>query len=340
MTAFTVAIGAAFAQTKVTLNFQVGGKTRSTAIYVPSAATKPPVVFFIHGANGSGSNFENETKGDVIADREKFIAVYPSASSNGAAGVWDDMQGKGNFPFFLAILDTLDARYHIDRDRVYMTGFSQGGFISYAAACFYSDIFAAVAPVSGHTMKSCAIKRPVPVFMTFGAQEGTSFFDDLTYWNGLNKCPDTPASKGPYPSSKPTSKVGRITYGPCDKGTQVILDSISGQGHQWPGTNNINQADEVWTFFKTYSLATTTGIGSSHSIRKNAAFSVNYVAGQVFLKGMEGETQVQVTDAEGKEIATVMTSQHRFDFKGRPSGIYLATVEEKGRRRSEKFMVP
>ena len=69
-------------QTKETLSFQVEGQTRSSAIYVPTGIENPPVVFFIHGANGSGGAFENETKGDVTADREKFIAVYPSASSN------------------------------------------------------------------------------------------------------------------------------------------------------------------------------------------------------------------------------------------------------------------
>src|SRR5687768_1006916 len=113
----------ASAQTKSTLSFQVGGKARHASLYVPSGINKPPVVFFVHGANGSGSNFENETKGDVTAEREKFIAVYPSASSNGAGGVWEDMSGTGNFPFFLAIIDTLAARHAIDRSRVYMTGF-------------------------------------------------------------------------------------------------------------------------------------------------------------------------------------------------------------------------
>ena len=65
-------------------------------------------------------------------------------------GTWADMQGTTNFPFFLAVIDTVDARYHIDRNRVYMTGFSQGGMIGFVASCSYANVFAAVAPVSGH----------------------------------------------------------------------------------------------------------------------------------------------------------------------------------------------
>ena len=74
-----------FAQT-VKLSMQVGGKTRTCMVHVPSRATKAPLVFFVHGANGSGAAFESETKGDATADREKFIAAYPSASSDGSTG--------------------------------------------------------------------------------------------------------------------------------------------------------------------------------------------------------------------------------------------------------------
>ena len=147
------------------------------------------------------------------------------------------MQGTGNFPFFRAVLDTLEARYKIDRNRVYMTGFSQGGFISFAAACFFSDLFAAVAPVSGHSMTACTLKRPFPVFLTFGANEDKAYFvKDTDVWLKLNKCPSTPPTiTRPYPASNPNSKATRVSYGPCEGGTSVLMDSISQQGHQWPG---------------------------------------------------------------------------------------------------------
>jgi poly(3-hydroxybutyrate) depolymerase len=332
-----------FAQTKATLTIQVAGKTRSCAFYVPSGISKPPVVFFVHGATGSGGNFENETKGDATADKAKFIALYPSASSTGASGTWEDMGGTGNFPFFQALLDTMDARYHIDRDRIYMTGFSQGGFISFAAACFFSDVFAAVAPVSGHSPASCTVKRPVPVYMTFGAQEGAaSFLKDRDYWLKWDKCPATGTGTitKPFPASLPNSKNVRVTYGPCEEGSQVLVDSIVGQGHQWPSASNGVQADLVWDFFKQYSLKGTTGVAPHRAPASRQPFAAAYSAGVVRLGGVPDGTPVQVKNAKGERVATAITKQNRFGFAGRPSGVYLIETAGSEGATAGKIFVP
>jgi poly(3-hydroxybutyrate) depolymerase len=328
-----------FAQTTQTLSMQVGGKTRSTVIHAPAGISNPPVVFFIHGANGSGAAFESETKGNTTADREKFIAVYPSASSNGSGGTWDDMSGTTNFPFFFAILDTLDARYKIDRNRIYMTGFSQGGMISYAAACFYSDKFAAVAPVSGHSNSTCALKRPVPLFMTFGTNDigpTSSFVADLTLWNKWNKCPSTATVTHPYPASNPNSGVTRAAYGPCDQGSSVMLDSIQGEGHQWPAANRLNQADEVWAFFKQYSLSGTTAARPAAAAARGP-IQAAFAGGMVRLGGVAEGARVRVTDTQGRLVASATVRQGRFDFRNRPRGLYLI---EAGDAVPSKFIVP
>ena len=330
-----------FAQTKATLSLQVGGKTRSCAIYVPSGISKPAVVFFVHGAGGSGGNFENETKGDVTAEREKFIALYPSASSTGGGGTWEDMQGTGNFAFFQAVLDTMDARYKIDRSRIYMTGFSQGGFISFAAGCFFSDVFAAVAPVSGHSGTSCTVKRPVPMFMTFGAQEGAaSFLKDRDVWLKLNKCPSTETITKPYPASKTTSKAVRVAYGPCDQSSQVLVDSIIGQGHQWPSANNLVQADEVWAFFKQYSLSGATAVAPRKAELAERQISVAYAAGMVRLDGVPEASRIKVTDSKGKVVATAIATRSQFAFKDKPSGVYLVEVGGSESSMAKRFVVP
>jgi poly(3-hydroxybutyrate) depolymerase len=328
------------AQTNVTLNLSVGGKPKSTVVHVPSNADKPPVVFFVHGANGTGPNFQRETNGDATADREKFIAVYPSAGGN---NIWDDMFGTGNFPFFLAILDTLDARYKIDRDRVYMTGFSQGGMISYAAACYYSEVFAAVAPVSGHGRGPCTIKRPVPVFMTFGTQEGSSsFMGDRDLWLGLNKCPSTaPTLTKPYPANKTNSKAGRAVYSNCAEGSSVVIDSITGQGHQWPSASNLNQADEVWAFFKQYSLKPDpTPALQSKPAPSHGSFMAFYQSGVVRLSGLDFDCKVSVTNAKGQVVANVNTVDRQFSFKDKPSGIYWVRLDNGSSASPQKLILP
>lgn len=330
-----------YAQTKTTLSIQVAGKTRSCAVYVPSGISKPPVVFFVHGATGSGGNFENETKGDVTAEKEKFIALYPSASSTGASGTWDDMQGTGNFPFFMALLDTMDARYKIDRSRIYMTGFSQGGFISFAAACFYSDVFAAVAPVSGHSGSSCTLKRPVPMYMTFGAQEGAaSFLKDRDSWLKWDKCPSGETITKPFPASLTNSKNVRVTYGPCDQGSQVLVDSIIGQGHQWPSASNGVQADLAWAFFKQYSLSGTTALRRPESFASRTAFSAGYAAGMVRVDGLPDGARLEVTDPKGEIVATAITEHNGFGFKGKPSGVYMVRLAGAEGSVAKKIIVP
>ncbi|HLP40311.1 MAG TPA: PHB depolymerase family esterase [Fibrobacteria bacterium] len=329
------------AQTNTTLTLQVEGKTRSCVIHVPSGIDKPPVVFFVHGANGSGGAFRTETRGDATADRGKFIAAYPSASSNGSAGIWADMRGTGEFSFFLAVLDTLDARYKIDRQRVYMTGFSQGGIISYAAACFYSDVFAAVAPVSGHAITPCTLKRPVPVHMTFGTSEGSpSFVQDFNAWQRLNSCPSTPPTiTRPYPATSPNSRVTQVRQGPCAQGSSVVMDSVSGQGHQWPGANNLVQADEVWTFFKQYSLEGATNSRSRKEAPDHEPFSVSYASGRIRLEGLGGEERIRVADTRGRQVATAVAG-HPIAFEGHPGAVYVVTAQGRGGTVARKFLVP
>jgi poly(3-hydroxybutyrate) depolymerase len=322
---------AGFAQ-NVTKSFTVNGTTHSCIWHVPSGVSKPPVVFFIHGAGGSGGGFQSETKGDVVADREKFITVYPSASSNGASGTWADMSGTGNYPFFLAVLDTLDARYQIDRNRVYMTGFSQGGFISFVAACSFSDIFAAVAPVSGHAGKSCTLKRPVSVYMTFGSQEGAaSFFQDRDAWLKFDSCPSTPTR-----STK--SGITRLSYGPCTQGTYVIVDSIGGQGHQWPTKQN--QAEEVWAFFKQFSLSGTTAISQQTRNVAREDISATYSSGIVRLQGAGEKCRVRVIDTKGRLVSAAAAAQRQFAFKDKPGGVYVVMVNGNDRPVTLRMVIP
>lgn len=328
-----------FAQTNVTKSFTVNGKTHSCIWHVPSGINKPAVVFFIHGANGSGGAFQKETKADAVADQEKFIAVYPSASSNGGAGIWSDMSGTSHFAFFQTVIDTLDKRYSIDRNRIYMTGFSQGGFISFVAGCKFSNIFAAVAPVSGHAGSSCTLQRPVPVYMTFGSQEGAaSFFSDRDIWLRLNSCPSTPTATRPYPPNKPQSGITRLTYGPCSQGSYVIVDSIGGQGHQWPTKQN--QAEEVWAFFKQFSLNGSTSANLVKSAKVSEPVSVSYMSGVVHLQGVGEKSRVKIIDTKGRQIANELATGNQFTFKNKPSGVYLVMVDQNDRTTAHRIIVP
>lgn len=334
----------AFAQTSFILNLQVEGKKRAALLRVPAGlGEKPPVVFYVHGATDSGGWFQKMGNTDATADREKYICIYTCAGPNCGSAVWTDMQGTSNFPYFFALLDSVDARYKVDRSRVYMTGFSQGGFISFAAACNYSDIFAAVAPISGYVNANatCDIKRPVPVYLTWGTQEGAAnFLRSRDAWLKLNECPTTGTLSKPYPASSPGTRRVRVAYGPCKENTTVIIDSIMGHGHYWPAQSNGNQADQIWAFFKQYSLSKPTDVHPKASARSGLPITVSYASGMVRLGGLREEARVEVTDTRGEVIATATTRERRFAFKGEPGGVYLVTVRGGGRTAAQKIIIP
>lgn len=334
----------ALAQTSVTLSLQVDGKKRSALLRVPTGVEKPPVVFYVHGATDSGGWFQKMGNTNATADREKYIAIYTCAHSDCSSGIWQDTQGPSNFPYFFALLDSVDARYKIDRSRVYMTGFSQGGNISSYAACHYSDIFAAVAPVSGHVGEevACNPKRPMPVYLTFGTREGFvgNFVKGRDLWLGLNKCPANRTVTKPYPASSPNSKRVRVAYGPCEENTMVIMDSIIDHTHRWPNPSNGNQADETWAFLKQYSLKTATDVRPRASAKAGHSITISYTSGMIRLGGLREEAEVVVTDARGELIATAKTRQRQFAFKGKSGGVYVVKARGSGSMAAKKIIIP
>ncbi|HEX2958762.1 MAG TPA: PHB depolymerase family esterase [Chitinispirillaceae bacterium] len=335
-----------FSQTNETRVITVGSRTHHCIWHVPKEYNKPAVVFFVHGAGGSGGAFQRETKGDTVADKEHFIAVYPSASRDGTGSQWADMWGTSDFPFYLAVIDTLKKRYSIDTNRIYMTGFSQGGMISFVAGCSYSKVFAAVAPVSGHAGTTCTIKRPVPMFITFGTQDYgvtngdlSSFWADMKTWLKLDSCPSTPTLIHPYPASKPSSKVGRISYGPCAQGSYVIVDTVSRQTHMWP--TDRNQAEEVWAFFKQFSLkGPETTTLKSKIISHEKPFTVSYISEVIKIQGMEKNCQIKVTDTKGRLIVKNVNTRSQLSFTNKPSGVYMVVVGEKEKVAASRIVVP
>jgi len=323
-----------------TLNFQVAGKTRNCVLHVPSAISKPAIVFFLHGAGGSGSGFENDTKADVVADREKFIAAYPS----GISGNWDYADGSNDFTFILALIDTIDAKYHIDRNKVYVSGFSMGGGMTFALGCKYADVFAAIAPVSA-AGSACTPSRRIPVLLTFGTKDlypSAQFITCLTRWAGLDSCPATPVVTRPYPATNPQSVVTRISYGPCAQGSYVVADSIHDGQHGWPtdSKTSVNQADEVWAFFKQFSLNGKTAVYRQTIGVMSEHISASYSSGIVRLQGVGEKSRVRVMDTKGRLVAAPACVHNQFAFKDKPIGVYVVMVNENHTPVALRMVIP
>ena len=144
-------------------------------IYVPEGynqTRKPyPLILFLHGAGERGANLEDLKKHGppkLIAAGQQLpcIIVSPQCPTN---GWW-----TGMVPTLEALLDDVERNYNIDKDRVYVTGLSMGGFGTWALAFDQPDRFAALAPICGQgDPKKATLIAHVPTWVFHGAKDTT-----------------------------------------------------------------------------------------------------------------------------------------------------------------------
>lgn len=294
-----------FAQSQ-NMTMQVGGVSRKFILYAPTGlGEKPPLVYVIHGFNMSGQQEVQLTRMNAVADKEKFLVVYPDALPNTSNEQSWDMSGANDYTFILGIIDQVDAKYKIDKNRVYASGFSQGGFFSFQLGCRYADVFAAIAPVSGLLNGNCSPKRPVPMIFTFGTNEGfdvNGFITSGDTWVKLNGCSTTPKVEKPYPASNTRSVVTRSTYSSCKEGADVVVQSVEGGTHEWPmnTTTKVNNSEEVWAFFKKFSLQSTTALSPQKTKAQPGQRHSVSVSGWFKWTGGQGQNQVPLVNIQGR----------------------------------------
>ncbi|NLG16890.1 MAG: T9SS type A sorting domain-containing protein [Fibrobacter sp.] len=330
-----------FAESGLTqnLSIQVAGVKRSCILHVPAEISSPAVVFVLHGMGGDGAGMQNSTQMDKVADRENFIVAYPSA----VGGKWDYASTKNDYTFIKDLIDTLDARYKIDRNKVYVTGFSQGGGMAVYIGFQYPEIFAAIAPTSSIGSGAPAPKKPIPIFLTFGTNDMypvATFMSAVSSWLEIDSCPSAAVFERPYPLSNTRSVVTRLSFGPCAQGTEVVVDSIAGGGHEWPmnTTTKVNNSEEVWAFFQKFSLDRTTGnLPSNKPARKPLV--AKYRSGIIQFESGGLENSIHITDASGRSVCTAVTKNGQIAFKRDP-GLYIVRVGDKRGIRTVKMVVP
>lgn len=272
------------------------GLERSYNVHLPQSYTgteKLPLVIVLHGGGGNPNNAERMTGMSDKADEEGFIAVYPAGTGkvpgiltwNGefcCGGAMED--NVDDVGFIGALIDRMAMDYNIDTDRVYVTGISNGGIMSYRLAAELPDKIAAIAPVAGSMGGKAESQSPEIVFApkapvsviafhglkdtrlpyeggmptkenTKGAYSYLSVSESISLWVKADNCTE--------PAQKTASQGGEVvvtTHGGGSNGTEVILYTMANCGHMWPGDRkgyfggddlylNVSATDVMWDFF-------------------------------------------------------------------------------------------
>ena len=275
------------AQTTIVSTIRSGGLVREYRLYVPAIYTRTtgrvPLLLNLHGY--SSDNFQQENYGDfrAIADTANFLVVHPNGVFDGANNRnWNTFGPRGtgvdDVAFLSALIDTLASRYRLDPDRIYSTGMSNGGFMSYELACQLSNRVAAIASVTGSmtTSRLATSGRPVPVLEIHGTTDGTVPYTGgtaqqfvaiptlLNSWVARNGCNPTPTvTMVPDINTTDGCTAERSVWSGGHNGSVVEHFRIIGGGHTWPGSafvidvtnQDISASREAWRFLRRYRLS-------------------------------------------------------------------------------------
>ncbi len=224
-----------------------------------------------------------------LADREGFIIVYPDGIDKG----WNDGRGTtkaeqqqiDDVGFVKALIDHL-ARHivHLDRNRIYATGMSNGAIFSHRLGCELADELAAIAPVAGimaeNIAPQCSPSHPLPIIAFHGTADPFTPYKGgasrsgrggrvlsaegaIAFWAAKNSCFPSPTVEALPDRIEDGTTVTRTTYTGCNRRADAVLYTIHEGGHTWPGgpqylstrligraSQDISASELMWEFFK------------------------------------------------------------------------------------------
>jgi polyhydroxybutyrate depolymerase len=261
------------------------------------------LVLVLHGAFSTGGGIERCSNFSNLADREGFVVAYPNGIGFfGFLQHWNAGHCCGlaaedhvdDVGFLRYVMSDVSNRLHIDPQRVYVVGHSNGGMLAYHFASMDCAHIAGVGVVAGALGSAQGARKPlrevgppqtpVPLIVIHGREDrnvpfegGTGFrpvgrrylsvLGSAEGWAGYCGCELSP-------DVCDDSQAGHriMAWRDIDGNTWVVLHILDPWGHQWPGRVSLEHrlpkghplrtfeaCEIIWDFFRDRSVAQPTG---------------------------------------------------------------------------------
>jgi len=265
------------------------GKKRTYKLHVPRSYSGRPTALILafHGGMGSAEVMSKYYGLREKSDRQGFIVAFPNGASRlptGKFATWNAGNCCGyavesqsdDVGFIKAVID--DIKNKVNVNKVFATGMSNGGMLSYRLACDMSDTFSAIAAISGtDNYDECNPTKPISIMhihslqdshvlykggcgpdcLVGGETEFVSVPKTIAKWVNINQCNKSPRRVFQNENAFCDE------YSGCKSNVTVKVCTTRDGGHSWAGakkvpnpleknspSQSINATDEIWKFFK------------------------------------------------------------------------------------------
>jgi len=254
------------------LVFNHNGTDREYLLHLPRDLPKQaPLVVFLHGYHGDARDYA-EMGMTRVADEKKFAVVYPQGlPDREEIPHWNarlKLSKVDDIGFLKALVESLQKKHALDPKRTFVSGVSNGGFMSYTMVSEHPDQFRAAASiigtVSGETWRKREKMKPVPILQISGLSDKIVPVDGrMSPAGGWGGAPDQKTiieffKKLDRTSTEEIVKVSPQTtgyrYSGGVNGSEVWLYEVKDWGHRVPGKKElgVHSVDLVWDFFSRY----------------------------------------------------------------------------------------
>jgi len=251
------------------------GQTREYYLSYPEDVTGPcPLIINMHGFGGTANNQSISTEMDDYALPLGVAVVYPQGLGySWNVGTWWDNNPFDDIGFIGAMIDDISNGHEIDLDRVYATGMSNGGYMTYELACELSHKIAAFGSVTGNFMlndgQMCNNQRETPIIHFHGTSDlvvdyyppsfdgALTVSESMDHWRNVNHLYDLEIDTLFGEENELSAE--RFVYSRNSTNVKFVHYKIIYGGHSWFGSpyvnpSVVNASELLVEFFLQYSL--------------------------------------------------------------------------------------